>query len=144
MIRAVLDTNVLAAGFISAGAPPGQLLAQWGAAAYELVVSEHILVELERTLAQPYFRDRYQPDQVAGAMARLRRHAVATAITVEVHGVATHPEDDLVLATAVSAQATILVTGDRYLREVADYQGVTMLTPREFLALLEQQEHDQA
>jgi predicted nucleic acid-binding protein len=56
---------------------------------------------------------------------------------VEVSGVATHPEDDLILATAVAANATYLVTGDRKLRAVGNFRGVTILSPREFLATLE-------
>jgi len=121
-----------------------QLLSFWAAGAYELVVSSHILTEFERTLAKPYFQERYRPDQVTTALERLQLHALTVTIAVEVQGVATHPEDDLVLATAVSAAADMLVTGDRRLRDVQDYRGVTILTPREFLGLLEQQEHAQS
>ena len=63
--------------------------------------------------------------------------AIMTALTVEVAGVATHPEDDLILATAVASKATFLVTGDRKLRAVGNFQGVTILSPREFLTVLE-------
>ena len=33
----------------------------------------------------------------------------------------------------------VLVAGDRRLREVGEYQGVRIRTPREFITLLEQQ-----
>jgi len=138
MIRAVLDTNVLASGLISAGTAPGHLLSLWEANAFELTVSHHIMVELERTLAKPYFESRFHAGERERAIERLRAYARSTAITVVVEGVATHPEDDLVLATAISAGATVLVTGDRGLREVGAYRGVTILTPREFSTLLEQ------
>ena len=144
MIRVVLDTNVLVSGFVSESGAPGQVLTLWGEGAYELVVSAPILQEVERTLAKPYFQARYRPDQVRKALEQLQLHAVTTAITVAVQGVATHPEDDLVLATAVSAAADILVTGDRRLREVGAHQDVAILTPREFLALLEQRERAQS
>jgi len=52
-------------------------------------------------------------------------------------GVATHPGDDQVLATAVSAQAEYLVTGDKNWQQVATYQGVRVISPRAFLDLLE-------
>jgi predicted nucleic acid-binding protein len=56
---------------------------------------------------------------------------------VTVAGVATHPEDDLVLATALSAGADYLVTGDRRFRtRVPHYQGVTLVSPAEFLAII--------
>jgi predicted nucleic acid-binding protein len=58
-------------------------------------------------------------------------------ITVVV-GVATHPEDDLVLAAAVSAGATYFVTGDRRFRlRVPGFQGVQLVSPTEFVAILD-------
>jgi predicted nucleic acid-binding protein len=55
-----------------------------------------------------------------------------------VSGVATHPEDDLVLATAVSAGADYLVTGDiRFRTRVPSYQGISLVSPSEFLAIIQ-------
>lgn len=54
-----------------------------------------------------------------------------------VTSVATHPEDDLVLATAVSAQVDYLVTGDRQLQRLDTFQDVRILSPRQFLTILE-------
>jgi predicted nucleic acid-binding protein len=53
-----------------------------------------------------------------------------------VQGVATHPEDDVMLATAISGGVDNLVTGDRRLREVGSIEGIAILSPREFLDLL--------
>lgn len=47
-----------------------------------------------------------------------------------------HPEDDLVLAAAVSARADYRVTGDSKLQLRGRYQGVIILSPRAFLDLL--------
>ncbi len=58
-------------------------------------------------------------------------------ITVVVDGVATHPEDDHVLATVVSARARYLVTGDKKRQRLRRYRGVTILSPRDFLILLD-------
>jgi predicted nucleic acid-binding protein len=54
-----------------------------------------------------------------------------------VAGVAPHPEDDLVLAAAVTAEADFLVTGDKRFLAVGSYAGVTILSPRAFLDVLE-------
>jgi predicted nucleic acid-binding protein len=67
----------------------------------------------------------------------LRTAAVVTPLTVDVTGVATHPLDDFILATAIASGAYYLVMGDRKLRAITAFQGVTILTPREFLARLE-------
>ncbi|HEV2107585.1 MAG TPA: hypothetical protein VGR16_04930, partial [Thermomicrobiales bacterium] len=57
-----------------------------------------------------------------------------------VRGVAAHPEDDLVLAVAVSAAAAYLVTGDKQLQRIGVYHGVTIVSPRDFLTRLQQEE----
>ena len=100
-------------------------------------MSDHILTELATTFDDPYFRRRLTPRQIARALTLLRQHATLTPIIGEVHGVAAHPEDDLVLATAVSAAAEYLVTGDRELQRLGSYGGVTILNPRAFLDLLQ-------
>lgn len=57
--------------------------------------------------------------------------------TVKVEHVASYPEDDLVLATAVSAKADYLVIGDGALQQLGVYEGVTILSPRAFLDILQ-------
>ncbi len=137
MIRAVVDANVLASGSLTALTPPGQILDLWEAGQFELIVSEHLLDEVDHTLDKPYFLSRLPPEQSARFRSLLRRSATFTPITVQVSGVATQPEDDLVLATAVSAQAEYLVTGDGpFRRRVPSYQGIRLVSPREFLEIL--------
>lgn len=118
MSTAVLDTNVLASGFTHQGGVPDQILRAWLAGSFDLVFSDHIFVELARTFQKPYFQRRLGTTQVAQNLALFRRRAVLTAITAIVEGVATHAEDDLILATAVSADADYLVTGDRKLQDL--------------------------
>lgn len=52
---------------------------------------------------------------------------------VDVAGVASHPEDDLILATAVGGRAGFLVTGDKQLLRLGSFRGVTIITPRDVL-----------
>jgi putative PIN family toxin of toxin-antitoxin system len=136
---AVLDTNVLASGFAGFLIPvskSGQILHHWRAGQFELLVSEHILTELANTFANPYFQKRLTAQQAAGTIALVRSEATITPITIAVQGVATHPEDDVVLATAVSGGADYLVTGDSKLQERGSYRGVIIISPAEFLEIL--------
>jgi uncharacterized protein len=142
MITAVVDTNVLAsgfAGFSKQSSAPGWILRTWRQGYFELVSSRHILTELERAFQAPYFRQRLAAEQVAGALLLLRREAIFTETNTQIHGVATHPEDDLILAAAVSAKAEYLITGDKKLQELRTCEGVTMVSPREFLDILHSQ-----
>ena len=140
MIRAVLDANVLAPGFLSKTSGAAQLLKLWRRQAFDLVVSEHLLTELARTYTDPYFQKRIAPGEVDRILRLLRRRAIVTDLTVSVTGVATQPEDDLVLATGLSGRASYLATHDRQLLKLASYRGLQIVAPGRLLALLESEE----
>ena len=141
MISAVLDTNVLASGTVSAYNPPGQFLNAWRLGEFELVTSEHIISELYHTFQKPYFLKHIRSDELAGFIDLLQNEAIVSPITVKVTGIATHTEDDMTLATAISAQADYLVTGDcTFLQKVGhSYQKVKLINPNDFLNILKQQ-----
>lgn len=136
MIRAVFDTNVLASAIVNRTGPAGQILRAWTFGDFDLVVSEVILEELARVVQKNYFRRRLSPKHVAANFTLLRDATVLTPISTQVSGVATHPEDDLILATALSGRADYLVTGDRQLLALGVFQGVAIISPRAFLERL--------
>ncbi|MFN0074202.1 MAG: putative toxin-antitoxin system toxin component, PIN family [Chloroflexota bacterium] len=140
MIRAVIDTNVLASGFVRRHpqALPFLILDAWHDREFELICSAEIVEELERTLQSPYFAKRLCPEQVRDVLSLLREEATLAQVTTHVAGVATHPEDDVILAVSVSATADYLVTGDTKLQQLVRYQTVQVVTPRQFLEVLEQ------
>ena len=138
-MRVVLDTNVPASGFRTYGhgtTPPPLLLDAWRRQQFDLVVSQPILDELSRVFQTRYFSRRLTTAQIARALRLLQTDAIQTAITVSVQGVASHPEDDLVLTIALSAGADYLVTGDGQLLRLGSYQRVTIIGPREMLQRL--------
>jgi putative PIN family toxin of toxin-antitoxin system len=141
VIKAVLDTNTLASGLLTNITPPGKLIDLWRAGAFELILSTHLLAELRSTLQKPYFQKHLSSEQIDRFELTLIEDATFISPTDTVHGVATHPEDDLILATAASGKADYLVTGDKPLRTtVIEYQGVTLVTPTEFVVILNNSE----
>lgn len=144
MIVAVLDTNVLAAGFIGlikVDSIPGEVLRRWRARTwFTLVVSEPIFAELHRVLRRPYFTDRLSDHEIEEAFAILHAEAVTQPITDQVSRIAAHPHDDAILATALSARAQFLVTGDKLLVERGVFRKTRILTPRQFLGVLDQED----
>jgi putative PIN family toxin of toxin-antitoxin system len=140
VIRALLDTNVLASGIVEFADDkrvPARLLRLWREQRFILMVSPGILIELHKTLESPYFRRQLTSEQITAAQRLLHEEAESTPLSVRVSGVATHAEDDLVLAAAVSAQVDYLVTWDKQLQRLGAYQGVSILSPRAFLDMVE-------
>lgn len=138
MIRAVWDTNILASAAIAHHGALAELIARWRNGDFAVVVSERIVIELERTLRKPYFRVRLTDVQRDRFQTLVQRFATIVAVTEPIPDVLSQRADNIVLATATSAKATYIVTGDREMRNLATFQGVRILSAREFFELVSQ------
>lgn len=141
MISAVLDANIIASGILGYKNPdsvPGVLLRLWRKGIFTLVTSKHIRDEVKNTLHKSHFTTRLSAQEISRIQALLQFQAKQVLITENTSGTATHSEDDLVIATAVSGKADYLVTGDGpLLRKVGkSYKRVKLITPDHFLEVL--------
>ena len=136
MISAVLDTNIFASGALKPLSVPGQILKQWRDGKFELIISQHILSELEETLNKSYFRNLLKIQDIDDFLELLLSEATLTLITTKVQGVATHPEDDLILATAESGKASFVVTGDHGLQNLKQFKDIKIVSPGTFSEIL--------
>ena len=129
-MRAVFDPNVLISALLSGSNAPGRALKAWLAGAFELVVSDRLLDELENALAYPKLAKRVAPEDIATLVKELRRSASVAADPE--HG--THhsrdPNDDYLLALA-EAERALLVSGDSDLLALA--QDFPVMTHSDFL-----------
>ncbi len=141
MISAELDTNTIVSALLIPRGIPSQILDAALAGDFACFSSDPIVSEVLRTLGRQRVQRKYQVALVEIERVRrfLESDLVTVSVDVPVQGVATHPEDDLVLATALSAQADYLVTGDRQLLRLGAFRGTIVLTPREILERLVQQ-----
>lgn len=138
MIWIVLDVNVLVSGIPTRDAAPSRIIDLWANGAFDVLLSDHILEGIARAFQKPYWSRRYSDELIDAYLKSLWLEAIPVIPDDSVRGVAEDLEDDLVLATAVAGQADFLVTGDRALREIGEYGGVRIVTPREFLDLLDE------
>lgn len=142
MIAAVLDTNTIVSGTLEPRGIPNRILQAARSGNFTLVTSSVIIEEVVRTLRRPRITRKYdiQETDVRHVHDLLTYGAALTVITATLHGVASHPEDDLILATALSAKADYLVTGDLPLQKLRTFLDVTIVSPREFLGRLAEKE----
>jgi putative PIN family toxin of toxin-antitoxin system len=134
----VLDTNVVVAGLLWAG-PPRSLLNLAIDEAVALVSSPALLDELARTLEYAKFAPRIERLGTTAPVLVAQYSALAILVSpAQVPRVIENdPDDDEVLACAITAQANLIVSGDKHLLGLGgQYQGVSILTPAQaFLQL---------
>jgi len=138
MIRAVLDANVFLSGILTEGMPR-RILRAWRAGQFHLVTSQSILGEIGRVLRYPKIarRHRWSETEIHGFMESLEALAIVTPGELRLRVVAADPVDDRYLECAVEGDAACVVTGDRHLLDLGVYRKIEILSPREFMELLD-------
>lgn len=129
-MRIVVDTNVLMSGIFFGGAP-GRIIDAWRADRFRLVMSPDIVDEYLRVgdrLAQ-----RFAGVDVPAILDLIIRNAEMAASVALPEPVCGDPDDDKFLACALTVRADLIVSGDRKLRAVSGYEGIEVVTPREFV-----------
>ncbi len=138
MIRAVVDTNALVSGIISPLGAPAEIVLRWQQGDFLLITSPALLNELRRVLAYPRIADRlhWSEEERSQFVESFETLALITPGTLHLPGVTRDPKDDPAVACAVEGEAEFIVSGDQDLLILGAYQGIRMVTPRDFLALL--------
>ncbi|MEZ5289740.1 MAG: putative toxin-antitoxin system toxin component, PIN family [Vicinamibacterales bacterium] len=126
----VLDTNVLVAALVAKGLCHEVVVRGLGSCT--VVTSRALLDELEQTLRAKF---RVGPATQA-FLEQLRGRVQLVEPTPLASRVSRDPDDDVVLATAVAADASVIVTGDQDLLVLRRNKGIDIVSPRDFLGRL--------
>ena len=137
-MRAVLDTNVIVSAVSSPGSPPDSILGASRKEALDLVTSVPLLHELEDVLGRPRIAKRlgWTAEERAFFIEALADFAVIVAPKERFQVVKADPADNRVLEAAVAGGADYAVSGDRHLLELGSYEGIPIVTPARFAAIL--------
>lgn len=97
-----------------------------------------MLAELDGVLRRHKFHKRLTDLDISVDLLVASYASIATLVHHRVipPTIADDPDDDLVLATALGASANLIVSGDRHLLALGEYQGVLIKTPTDALTLL--------
>jgi len=129
---AVFDTNVIIAALITEGIC-SKLLRRARTGEFTLASCPFIIKEVRRILSKKFhladgeIASAIEP--VSEAVGQISEH------NLKIKGVCRDADDDNILACALAAKAEYLVTGDADLLELKSYQGIRIITPRDFEAL---------
>jgi putative PIN family toxin of toxin-antitoxin system len=129
-LRAVLDTNVLVSAFHK---PEGTLGPLWRLARerkYVLLLSPAIVAETARILRN---RFRWQEGPLQERIRVLVGVSELVSPKTLPDAVPDDPDDNHIVACAVEGRADLIVSGDRHLLALGQYNGIPVVRPMDFL-----------
>lgn len=130
-MRVVLDTNVLIAALGFQGRATKKIWDLVEEGAFKACVSPFIIEELKRNLVKKCELPPADAEEIADYV---KGFAFLIDPKLRISEVREKDSDNRILECAVEAGADILVTGDlKHLRPLNVFQGIEILTPREFL-----------
>lgn len=138
-MKVVLDANLFVSAAIASQGKPAQVLDAWRASRFSLVIREDILGEIREVLFRPHIQKRHQwaQEQIESFLSGLRELATVTPGELEVSAVTDDPDDNMYLACALEGEADYIVSGDQHLLKLGAFEGTQIVTPAQFLEILE-------
>jgi len=130
----VLDTNTVISGLFWKGAPR-QVLDLARSGRYALFTSTDLLAELANVLGRKKFSDRLKRANTSVGDLVLGYAALAVTVRpVQIPKVViADPDDDKVLACAVTIRADLIVSGDRHLLDLKQFEEIKIVTANQLL-----------
>lgn len=135
----VLDTNVLVSALLSPRSTSAQILKLVLEGELNLAVSWDILEEIYRVLGYPKLiklmkKNGVTTREVDSFLERLCANAIETPGECTPDVIQDDPTDNIILACAGEGEADFIISGDRHLTSLKEYQGITIVNPATFLA----------
>lgn len=136
MLKIVADTNVLVSSLIGRG-KPRQLILTVDGREVRLISSQSLLDELTSVLAEERITRYVKRSEVERFLSYVGKRTTLVKVRSRFKVISEDPKDDVVLNTAYSGKADYIVSGDKHLKPLREFKGVSIVTVDEMLRRLE-------
>lgn len=135
-MRITIDTNILvsALGWNGAEASVVEMVLE---SKLELYLSTEILSEFFRVVKYPKFR--FTDSEIDGFIGRLLSNSVIVNPSQPVKVIIDDPADNKILECALEGKSEFIISGDRHLLSLGEYEGIKILRAVDFLKVLDKE-----
>lgn len=138
MIRAVLDANTLVSAIINKPFSVSQEIYQnFVSKRFLLIVSPSLLAEVEDVLNRNRVMKlhKHATENLQKIISELANLSYVVPGKTEIQ-VVRDPDDDKIIIAAVEGNAEYIVSRDKDLLDLKEYQGTKIITPEKFMGIL--------
>lgn len=135
-MKVVLDTNVLVSSTLSQNGKPFRILEKAESGEIQLVLSPGIIQELETVM----LRDKvpFENENIREFLEKIVSISEVVSPEESFEVIDEDPDDDKILECAVDSNVDYIISGDSHLLDREDFRGIEILSPDEFLEILEE------
>jgi hypothetical protein len=139
MIRVVIDANVFVSAILKPNSNPDKVIDLVKQGRITLALSPDILAEIRKVLLYPKIRKELKltTKEIGEALAQIAQAAIITSGRVRLNAIESDPDDNRYLECAVEAQADFIISGDRHLKDLKNFQGIKIVNSATFIAFIE-------
>ncbi|MEW6173268.1 MAG: putative toxin-antitoxin system toxin component, PIN family [Bacillota bacterium] len=133
--RIVVDTNVVMGGLINPVKASGRVVNLWLGGKFDVLVSPALREEYLHTFSRMRFGSKEAVDRRERVLGRLLHNENLICIEpgFKLSVIRDDPSDNRLLECAVAGKAAYIVSQDRHLLRIGEYDGVVILTAHAFL-----------
>jgi len=135
MLRVVIDTSSLISYALTEGDIMVKIIEAWELEEILLIFSPETHSELLEVLGRPYIAAKSGRAR-KWLLGQIEKHTFFVRGLISAAGICRDSKDDKFLACAVEGQAHYLVSSDKDLLDLGQYEGVCILNPGQFLITL--------
>lgn len=133
MLKVVIDTNVFVSGLLTEGGNPSIVIKAWKRTQkYQIFVTEEIIQEILRVMK----RLKVDADIIKDWDKTIREKAIQVAPVRKIEVIKEDSQDNKFLECAIGSHADYIVSGDRHLKKLNEFEGIKIVNAKEFLDIL--------
>ncbi|MBS3167009.1 putative toxin-antitoxin system toxin component, PIN family [Candidatus Woesearchaeota archaeon] len=133
-MRVVLDTNVFISGIFWEGNFCSQIINKWKEGKFQLISSEEIIEELVKTLKT--FKISMDKELIEEWKNLILENSIMIDVPICANIVKEDPEDDKFIWAAVYGQVDFIISQDKHLLKLKEYENIKILTPEEAIRVI--------
>ena len=138
-MRIVLDTNIFVSSLISDKGNPAKIIRWWLEEKYDVVLTEPILAEILSVTDYDRIKKKYAKvnENRLEFTALISEQAIWVEPIDTLNIIVADESDNRYFECALAGNAQYIVTVDKHLLDFGEYEGISILTPAAFSALVE-------
>ncbi|MEK7849512.1 MAG: putative toxin-antitoxin system toxin component, PIN family [Candidatus Omnitrophota bacterium] len=133
MLKVVIDTNVFISGVLVEAGTPSLVIKAWKRARkYQLFITEEIIQESLKVM----HRLKVDTGIIADWDKVIRENAISVVPARKIKVIKEDPSDNKFLECAIEAHADYIISGDKHLKKLVEFEGIKIIDVKKFLDIL--------